>query len=212
MRLFLRSAVALCLAGASVTAQADALFPYAPGVTVEGGPAAARTVMASYEPPVPAFGEASRFGMQSNMAPGVNTLIRMEAKASGVPWPVLWGVVREESRGWPWTIDVEGHAHTYADRAVMEQALKFWLGKGLTNVDVGLAQINWGWHGKAFDWNVAAAVDPIRNLRTAAHILYRDHAKLGGWGAAVAAYHGGAAAQQRRYAQGVLRFIEEVTH
>lgn len=113
-----------------------------------------------------------------------------------VPIDVLRAVTRTETgrgRGgelqpWPWTVNMEGAGHWFetedAARAFVFQHFK----RGARSFDVGCFQINYKWHGQAFQ-SIEEMFDPIKNARYAAQFLSKLHQELGTWTEAAGAYH-----------------------
>ena len=104
----------------------------------------------------------------------------------------------ESGRGgipWAWTLNVDGRARYYKSRAEAVRAL---LAAPRHKTDVGLMQVNLGWHGRRFA-RPADALDPRRNLEAAAAFLAELHAEHGTWTTAVGRYHGGGSERRRRY-------------
>lgn len=113
-----------------------------------------------------------------------------------VPINVLRAVTRTETgRGkggtlqpWPWTVNMEGAGHWFetedAARAFVFKHFK----RGARSFDVGCFQINYKWHGQAFQ-SIEEMFDPIKNARYAAEFLSDLHRELGNWSDAAGAYH-----------------------
>jgi len=59
---------------------------------------------------------------------------------------------------------------------------------GKPSVDIGCMQINWQWHGRAFN-SPAALFEPTTNVLYGARYLVELRRELGSWSAAVSAYH-----------------------
>ncbi len=124
----------------------------------------------------------------------------------GVPSDVLRTIALVETgrnhdgriRPWPWAANLDGQGHWFDTR---EQALAFAsqaLAQGRDSLDLGCFQINWRWHGTAFD-APGAVLDPMESERYAARFLRRLHAELGDWEAAAGAYHSRTPAFASRY-------------
>ena len=122
---------------------------------------------------------------------------RLVAEAEGVPASVLYAVALAESgvtmesggrRPWPWSLNVEGRAHRYATRADAWRALRGFLSRGVTRVDVGPMQVSWLYHREALG-DAWSALDPYHNLRVGAAILRAEHRRTGDWWRAVGRYH-----------------------
>lgn len=137
------------------------------------------------------------------------------AQAHLVPPESLYALALAESsvslwrgkRPWPWTINVAGRGYRYATRLAAWRALQiFMLHTSLKKIDVGIAQVNLGWHGHRF-YSSWQAFDPYTNLSAAADILRRCWERHpGSWLEAAGCYHhpaGGQAATvyRRRMAQ-----------
>jgi hypothetical protein len=109
--------------------------------------------------------------------------------------------LREQIRPWPWTLNIAGTAQRFASRAktcsALHRTLKRW---PATAIDVGLGQINVGFHGHRVK-QPCDLVDPYLNLTLAARILREQHAPGENWLLAMGRYHrpaGGAPAARYR--------------
>lgn len=140
------------------------------------------------------------------------------ATATGVPEAVLRAISLTETgrqregtlQPWPWTVNMEG-AGKWFDSA--EEALAFVRthhARGARSYDVGCFQINYRWHGAAFD-NVEQMFDPDRNALYAARFLARLHAETGEWVAAAGAYHSRTPKYASRYSARFRRILARVT-
>ncbi len=142
------------------------------------------------------------------------------ARHADVPPSILFAVALQESgmmlRGrhipWPWTLNIAGRAHRYSSRAETCSSLRRALMRVPgTRVDVGLGQINVGYHGHRVD-EPCELVDPYRNLAISAAVLREQHTPDGDWLTAVGRYHrpaGGAPAE--RYRRSVEQHLKRVT-
>ena len=127
-------------------------------------------------------------------APDCEALAEAAAERHGIPEGVLAAIARTESGGgprrsaWPWTLNMGGEG-MYLDSAEAALAqLQGVLDAGRTNVDVGCMQVNWRWHGEAFD-SLDQMLDPVVNTEYAARFLVDLWRREGTWDAAVQAYH-----------------------
>lgn len=138
------------------------------------------------------------------------------ARANKLDPLILYAVALQESRmlwsdgsarPWPWTLrSASGGAGRFATRQAAAEALDRLLKAGEHNVDIGLMQVNWGFHGH----RVATPdqlLDPRRNIRIAAEILGEAMAaEAGDLARALGAYHHGAdTARGRAYSAQVRR-------
>jgi hypothetical protein len=141
---------------------------------------------------------AGLFGGGVMAKPGV-TCDRAAIQASrefDVPLDVLRAVTRTETgRGkngtlqpWPWTVNMEGAGHWFDTE---DAALAFVFRnfkRGARSFDVGCFQINYKWHGQAFQ-SIEEMFDPVKNARYAAQFLSELYREMGTWTDAAGAYH-----------------------
>lgn len=122
---------------------------------------------------------------------------RAAAIAAGIPPNVLYAIALQESGmslgqkfvPWPWTLSVAGKAHRYATRAEACRSLRRALREfPATRVDVGLGQVNFGYHGNRVD-HPCTLLDPHRNLAIAAAIVGENHTPGDDWLVAIGRYH-----------------------
>ncbi|MRK19077.1 transglycosylase SLT domain-containing protein [Pseudomonas sp. JG-B] len=143
------------------------------------------------------------------------------AAAYGVPSEVLFAVARQESNArltigyypWPWTLNVDGEGKRFATLPeACAAAIKAIAEKGRYKVDIGIAQLNWGWNGARFFASPCDSLDPIRNLQVAASLLRGHYNDSGSWIEAIGRYHhpkGGAPAE--KYKKLVAKHLERIS-
>ncbi len=122
---------------------------------------------------------------------------QLAAQTAGIPSEVLYAVALTESgirienkvRPWPWTLNIAGKGRFFKTREdaciALTKALADYSAK---RVDVGISQINYGYHGH----KVAAPcdlLDPQINLSIAADLLKYHHKKGEDWLIAIGRYH-----------------------
>lgn len=118
------------------------------------------------------------------------------SRESAVPLSVLKAVTRAETgrlRGgrlspWPWTVNMEGKGRWFGNRNEAQDYVRRNFERGARSFDVGCFQINYRWHGAAFE-TIEDMFDPLANARYAAAFLARLKADLGDWSKAAGAYH-----------------------
>ncbi|GKT25038.1 transglycosylase SLT domain-containing protein [Acidovorax sp. SUPP3334] len=134
----------------------------------------------------------------------------------GVPPWLLFGVALQESKlkfgertlPYPWTLCVRGQGLRYADYPETLAALKGFIARRVTNIDIGAMQVNWHWHGDKLQ-QPERALDPYPNLAVGAQIL-RGHFEAGGnWRRAIALYHTGSDNTHETLARGA-RYADQV--
>ena len=110
---------------------------------------------------------------------------------------------------WPWAVNDHGEGFWFPRKHEAVRHVERQLAAGRTSVDVGCFQINWRWHGQAFD-SVAAAFDPLANARYAAAFLSQLYEETGTWPHAVGRYHSATPALGLAYRSRVARMREAV--
>ncbi|HBT4924900.1 transglycosylase SLT domain-containing protein [Klebsiella pneumoniae] len=142
------------------------------------------------------------------------------AAQTGVPANLLYAVALTESasrlpqgvRPWPWTLNVAGKGYRYATRHEACSALQqFVRTTNPKRIDIGLGQINLGWHGQHFT-SPCDVLAPYPNLQLAARLLRGHYNRWRNWNEAAGRYHhpaGGKPAQ--RYRGEVLRHLQKIS-
>ena len=137
----------------------------------------------------------------------IASAMRAVSAVYGVPRGLLQAISLTESgvsgRPWPWTLNVYGQAYRYSNEKQTVAAVKKFLARGITLVDIGPMQVDWQYHGWRFG-SVRAAANPLRNVAVAARILRDAFAQTGSWVAAVGQYHGGDTSRQQTYIRQVM--------
>lgn len=130
------------------------------------------------------------------------------SRATGVPLEVLMAISLTESgrkaegrfAPWPWTLNVAGKGFFLPDRQAALDLARRTLEGGETSFDLGCFQVNYRWHGAAFD-SIEAMLDPDRNALYAAQFLAGLHAESGDWSVAAGHYHSRTPEHAARYRQ-----------
>ena len=121
---------------------------------------------------------------------------RFASNRIGVPLEVLRALTRTETgrskngqfSPWPWTVNMEGQGRWFDSR---DQAKSFTFAgfkSGARSFDVGCFQINYKWHGQAFE-SLEDMFDPRKNAVYAAQFLKSLFDETDNWSDAAAAYH-----------------------
>ena len=75
--------------------------------------------------------------------------------------------------------------------------------KGISNIDVGVMQINYRWHGAAFN-NTDEMLMPEKNIKYAAKLLKSLKTRHGTWYEAVKYYHSAKPEYHKKYSRKVV--------
>lgn len=118
------------------------------------------------------------------------------AGRTGVPASVLRAISLTETgrkqggrlRAWPWTVNMEGEGRWFDSPREALAYVSGEFGRGARSFDIGCFQINYRWHGDAFD-SVEEMFDPLANALYAAQFLTDLYAEFGSWSAAAGAFH-----------------------
>lgn len=140
------------------------------------------------------------------------------ARETGMPRAVLLAIARAETgrnregalAPWPWTVNMEGAGRWFDSESGARAFVDSNLRRGAESFDVGCFQINFKWHGAAFE-SIDEMFDPLANARYAAAFLVRLHAELGDWSLAAGAYHSRTEAHARPYRARFERILATVS-
>jgi hypothetical protein len=99
-----------------------------------------------------------------------------------------WDPAYRRTVPWPWAIDADGAPLLAASKEDAVRQTRVLQAGGLRNIDVGCFQISLLNHPTAFT-DLEQAFEPVANAQYAARFLTSLYTRLGGWEAAVAAYH-----------------------
>lgn len=105
---------------------------------------------------------------------------------------VLAGIALNESglngRAWPWTLNIAGRGFFFKTREDAYRVVQSLIAQGRSDFDVGIMQINWGYHARRFasPWDALA---PATSIRVAEDILNENYSKTHSVAKAIAYYH-----------------------
>ncbi|WP_455707155.1 transglycosylase SLT domain-containing protein [Rickettsia conorii] len=143
-------------------------------------------------------------GTQVCFASDMPQLIQKIEKAQGIPSGLLAAIASVESGLKPYAIGVSGKSVKASSKEEAKQIIKQYLAKGITNIDIGIMQINWRWHAAAFDQNLDDMLNPSQNIIYAAQLLKSLHVQHQSWQKAVRYYHSAKDEHHRKYSKAVL--------
>lgn len=145
---------------------------------------------------------------------------QIAALYSDIPSTVLYAIALQESgrsvngklRPWPWTLNIAGRGYYFESQEAACKKLTATLGStSAKRVDVGLGQINVGYHGHRVS-KPCDLLNPYLNLSIAGKILTEQHRPGQDWLITMGKYHspanGTAAARYRASVQRHLRRVE----
>ncbi|WP_353534181.1 transglycosylase SLT domain-containing protein [Cognatishimia sp. WU-CL00825] len=142
---------------------------------------------------------------------------RFAAQKTGVPLPVLLAITRVETgrkadgkiAPWPWTVNMEGKGIWFASQSkALDYAQSHHTG-GSRSFDIGCFQINYRWHGAAFD-TISHMFDPNANALYAATFLKQLYLETQDWSRAAGAYHSRTPKYALKYRARFDRFFAQI--
>ena len=99
-------------------------------------------------------------------------------------------------------INASGRSIYLKSLSEAKQIVQKKLNAGVTNIDLGLMQLNWRWHGSAFA-NIEEMLQPEKNIEYAAKLLQSLYLQHGNWQAAIRHYHSNKEQYNRKYSRKV---------
>jgi len=124
-------------------------------------------------------------------------------KKYNIPHKLLWSIASIESKSNPLALNISGRPHIAKSVQEAVHIIESSVNEGTTNIDVGLMQVNFKYHGENFD-NIREMLDINNNLDYAARLLRKLYKIHGGWREAVQHYHSSNQAYHLKYARKVL--------
>ena len=126
---------------------------------------------------------------------------------------VLAGIALNESglngRAWPWTLNIAGQGFFFKTREDAYRVVQSLIARGRSDFDVGLMQINWGYHSRRFasGWDALA---PATSIRVAEEILNENYSKTHSVAKAIAYYHSANPVPGQAYLARFARHLNQI--
>jgi len=136
-------------------------------------------------------------------ADDLEVLIKKAEVEYKIPDGLLASIARIESDNKPYAICIDGKPFYGKDKKEALSVVNKSLSQGISNIDIGIMQINWHWHGESFS-NIDQMLTPENNIKYAAGFLKGLHKKHGSWSRAVRHYHSPNSNRQKVYANKIL--------
>lgn len=133
----------------------------------------------------------------------IEQLIQTTERQYGIPSGLLAAIAQVESGMNAHAINVGGKSLVAASSDEASDLIANARDKGISNIDVGVMQINYRWHGAAFN-NTDEMLMPEKNIKYAAKLLKSLKAKHGTWYEAVKYYHSANPEYHKKYSQKVV--------
>ena len=143
------------------------------------------------------------FSFISCFAQDLDELIDKTEQNYSIPSGLLKSIASVESGNKPYALNVSGKTIIASSKEEAARIVRLYQDEGITNIDLGLAQINLYWHGKHFS-SISEMLEPKHNLEYAAKFLTGLYKKHGSWNKAVRHYHSANPQYHIKYSRKVL--------
>ena len=120
-----------------------------------------------------------------------------------IPRGLLSAIVGVESGFNPTAINIEGKSVITNNKSEAIKTIKNALNQGVTNIDIGIAQINYRWHKDKFR-NIEEMINPTANIEYAAKLLLSLFKQHGTWHKAIRHYHSANPNHHNQYSRKVV--------
>ena len=127
-------------------------------------------------------------------------LIAEQEKRNNIPSGLLLAIATVESGSKPYALNIQGKSVIARNKMEATSLIYEALAEGITNIDVGVMQLNVRWHRENFG-SIEEMLEPKKNIEYAASFLLTLYKKYGDWHRAVRFYHSGRAEYYRKYSR-----------
>ena len=135
----------------------------------------------------------------------ISSLISKAEKENQIPSGLLAAIAKVESNTKAYALNINGNAVLNKSLEEASGLVKKKLDSGLRNIDVGVMQLNYRWHGYKFN-NVTQMLVPENNIKYAASLLKSLKVKHGSWHKAIRYYHSAKPEHHRKYSRKVVAY------
>lgn len=146
---------------------------------------------------------ASANTLQAGTKPELLEIISNAEKEHNIPKGLLLAVAKTESNLEAYALNISGRPHLFKDKNIASQTIRRALDEGITNIDIGVAQINYKWHGHKFS-SIDDMLSPEVNIKYAAKLLAKLKQQHGNWHRAIRIYHSSKPKHNRQYSRRVV--------
>ena len=130
----------------------------------------------------------------------IRQLIAVQEQQNNIPSGLLLAVATVESGSEPYALNIQGKSVIGRNKTEVANLIHEALAKGITNIDVGVMQLNIRWHQENFG-SIEEMLEPKKNIEYAASFLLTLYKKYGDWHKAVRFYHSSTAEYYRKYSR-----------
>lgn len=126
-------------------------------------------------------------------------LIKETENKYQIPSGLLLAIANVESNFSPYVLNVHGKPFVAHSKQEAAHLVKYYLSQNIKNIDLGVMQVNFYFHGKNFA-NIEQMLEPRSNIDYAAKLLTTLYQKYGSWTKAVRYYHSASGKHHEKYA------------
>ena len=130
----------------------------------------------------------------------IKQLISLQEKQHNIPSGLLLAIAKVESNVEAYALNIQGKPVIKNNKPQAASLVYEALEEGITNIDVGVMQLNVKWHKENFS-SIKEMLDPKKNIEYAASFLLKLHKKDGDWHKAVRFYHSSTHEYHRKYSK-----------
>lgn len=120
-----------------------------------------------------------------------------------IPSGLLSAIAGVESDFNPYAVNIAGKTIIASNQDEAAKTIRHAINCGITNIDVGIAQINYRWHKDNFK-NIDEMINPATNIEYAAKLLTSLFKQHGTWHKALRYYHSATPYHNRKYSRKVV--------
>ena len=133
----------------------------------------------------------------------LSSLIASAEIEHNIPSGLLFAIAKTESGMKAYALNIGGRAVFLPSISKAQEVLEDKLSSGLTNIDVGVMQVNYRWHSHEFD-SLEEMLTPASNISYAAKLLKSLYVQHGTWHKAVRYYHSANSEHHKKYSRKVV--------
>ena len=135
----------------------------------------------------------------------IASLISKAEQENQIPSGLLAAIAKVESNTKAYALNINGNTILNESLEEASGVVKKKLASGLKNIDLGVMQLNYRWHGLAFN-NITEMLMPENNIKYAASLLKSLRIKHGTWHKAVRYYHSAKPEHHKKYSRKVVAY------
>ena len=133
----------------------------------------------------------------------ISEIIAKKEREYNIPSGLLLAVAKTESNLNPFALNINGKPLYFTCKDKAMKAINEAIASGVVNIDIGISQINYRWHGQNFT-SIDSMLSIDTNLSYAAATLTRLKLKHGDWHKALRHYHSAKPIHHKVYSQKVV--------